>query len=121
MNKCKCKTRIDSVVVVAGLECCHQWCYKPTAEDLKFQKTNFNGFDTGMYEAAIITSPTDSSTRFVFHIFFKSQIFISNDNFLKNNVFSVVIGDPPCHPNEHQPLRIQIKIKTMLEEILCQI
>jgi hypothetical protein len=46
----------------SGLECCHQWCYKPTAEDLNFQKTNFNGFDTGMYEAAIITSPTDSST-----------------------------------------------------------
>merc|ERR1712241_144299 len=37
---------------------CRDWCYGSKSEhqndDHMFQKTNFNGFDTGMYESAII-------------------------------------------------------------------
>ena len=44
----------------SGLDCCQQWCYK-SHEESTFQKTNFNGFDVGMYEDAIIT--TDNTSR----------------------------------------------------------
>ena len=50
--------------------CCgdtNDWCYgKITSRGRKKefkQKTNFNGFDTGMYEAAIINTSSDSSSR----------------------------------------------------------
>ena len=40
---------------------CRDWCYGPkeTQDDQMFQKTNFNGFDTGMYDQAIITTTAE--------------------------------------------------------------
>jgi len=54
----------SAVTVCCQYSKCNDWCYGSKTEiptdDHMFQKTNFNGFDTGEYDAMMIDDTTDS-------------------------------------------------------------
>lgn len=80
--------------------CCQcatkSWCYGSGGgkkDDQMFQKTNFNGFDTGMYEAAIINTDSAVNSRLMVAPPTTTSVAIKRTSFVAANASTDKSGD----------------------------